>query len=52
VVHGFGDGGGNPGEPDLSDPARAQFINLFIWIVEAPMFQRARLKVTRRLGSL
>ncbi len=35
MVHGFGDGGGNPGEPDLPDPARSQFINLYVWIVEA-----------------
>ncbi len=35
MVHGFGVGGGNPGEPDLPDPARNQFINLFVWIVEA-----------------
>jgi len=52
MVHGFGVSGGNPGEPDLPDPARTQFINLYVWIVEVPMFQRARPKVTRRLGTL
>ncbi len=39
------DGGGNAGQADLADPARAQFVNLFVRIIQEMHFDQRRISV-------